>query len=97
MVLAQKPGCRDLHFINEFATKEHTIAELLKHLHIDKKDTIGVWDGHNDIHLFNAVGYKIAMGNAVEDLKQRADIIIGNVQDDGLATYLESLLDTTKA
>lgn len=91
MVISQKPGCRDLHIVNENATKEHAITELLDRLGVNKKNTIGVGDGHNDIHLFNAVNKKVAMGNAVEDLKKAADTIIGDVKNDGLAEYFETL------
>lgn len=91
MVVAQKPGCRDIHVINESATKEHTIAELLKLLEIDRKNTIGVGDGYNDVHLFNAVNYKVAVGNAVPELKEMADKVIKSASEDGLADYLRSL------
>lgn len=91
MVVAQKPGCRDLHIVNEQATKEHAINELLSRLGVDKSNSIGIGDGHNDLHLFNAVGTKVAMGNAVADLKAAADFVIGNVNDEGLASYFENL------
>ena len=91
MVTAQRPGTRDLHITNEFATKEHAITELLKILQVDVDQTIGIGDGHNDLHLFAGVRTKVAMGNAVPELKAEADTVIGNVQEDGLAEYLESL------
>lgn len=91
MVVAQKPGCRDLHIINSSATKEHAIAELLKILKITRENTIGIGDGHNDIHLFNAVNYKVAMGNAVPALKEIANEVVGSVKDDGMAEYLKTL------
>ncbi|MCA9324056.1 HAD family phosphatase [Candidatus Saccharibacteria bacterium] len=91
MVVAQKPGMKDLHITNEFATKEHAVAELLKIVQIDVDETTGVGDGHNDLHLFTAVKNKVAMGNAVPELKAEADIVIGDVKDDGLAEYLEQL------
>lgn len=91
MVVSQKPGCRDLHIVNSEATKEHAIIELLSRLGVEKDSTIGIGDGHNDTHLFNSVGTKVAMGNAVQDLKDAADVVIGNVQVDGLAEYFEKL------
>jgi hypothetical protein len=91
MVVAQKPGTRDLHVLNSEATKEHAIAELLKIINIKKEYTIGIGDGQNDIHLFNGVNRKVAMANAVDDLKNVADEVIGNVKDDGLAEYFEKL------
>lgn len=92
MVVAQKPGCRDIHVINKLATKEHSIGELLNIIRIKKEETIGIGDGYNDIHLFNAVNYKVAMGNAVSELKSLADEIIDSAQNEGMAKYLESLI-----
>ncbi len=91
MVVSQNHGCRDLHIVNSAATKEHAITELLSRLGVNKENSIGIGDGHNDIHLFNAVGTKVAMGNAVNDLKEQADLIIGGVKQDGLAEYFETL------
>jgi hypothetical protein len=91
MVVAQKPGCRDIHVINSQATKEHSVTELLKRLGVDRTKTIGIGDGYNDIHLFNAVHYKVAMGNAVPEIKSAADIIVKSVTEDGMAAYLRTL------
>lgn len=91
MVVSQKPGCRDLHVVNEQATKEHAIMELLDRLGVAKQNAIGIGDGHNDIHLFNAVGTKVAMGNAVAELQSVAEQVIGSVKEDGLAAYFETL------
>ncbi len=92
-VVSQKLGYRDLHVINRFATKEHTIAKLLKLLNVPRKNTIGIGDGYNDIHLFNAVNHKVAMGNAVPELKSIANQIIASVENDGLAKYLRILVN----
>jgi Cof subfamily protein (haloacid dehalogenase superfamily) len=91
MVVAQKPGTRDLHIINRHATKEYAVDELLKIIHVDKKNTIGIGDGYNDIHLFNAVHKKVAMGNATQILKNAADVIIGSVKENGMAVFLQTL------
>jgi Cof subfamily protein (haloacid dehalogenase superfamily) len=91
MVVAQKPECRDIHIINSQATKEHSIKELLNLLGVKKENTIGIGDGYNDVHLFNAVGHKVAMGNAVPELKKYADTVIGSVSEDGMTSYLRSL------
>jgi Cof subfamily protein (haloacid dehalogenase superfamily) len=91
LVTAQKPGFNDIHVTNKGATKEHTIARLLEIIKVDKANTIGFGDGHNDIHLFNAVNRKVAMDNAEKELREMADEIIGHVADDSFAEYLEGL------
>jgi len=93
LVVSQKPECKDLHIVNSVATKEQAVAELLKMIKIERKNTIGIGDGHNDIHLFNAVKHKVAMGNAVKDLKDAADEIIGSVKEDGLVEYFNELVE----
>ncbi|AHB42380.1 HAD-superfamily hydrolase, subfamily IIB [Candidatus Saccharibacteria bacterium RAAC3_TM7_1] len=96
VVVAQRSGMRDIHITNARATKEHAIHELEAMLDISKAEMIGVGDGHNDLHLYNAVGYKVAMSNAVPELKEVADEVIGAVQDDGLAEYFERLAHEVK-
>lgn len=91
LATAQKPGHRDIHMTNRIATKEHAVAELLGMIGVDKQDTWGFGDALNDVHLFNAVNTKIAMENAVQELKDIADEVIPHVADDGLAQYFERL------
>jgi len=91
VVVAQRPGTNDIHITNKSATKEHAIAQLSRMLNIPTSDMIGIGDGHNDLHLFAAVGWKVAMGNAVDELKEIADELIKDVEDDGLAEYFERL------
>lgn len=91
MVSSQKSGCRDIHIVNKAATKEHAVAELLKILKVNKANSIGIGDSYNDVHLFNAVGYKVAVENSIPELKEVADKIIGSVKEDGMAKYLDTL------
>lgn len=79
----------DIHITHKEATKEHAIAELLEILQVTKDATIGVGDANNDIHLFQSVGHKVAMGNATEALKSKADEVCDPVEADGLAQIIE--------
>lgn len=78
----------DLHITHAQATKEHAIIELCDMLQLDRSRVAGVGDSYNDLHLFNAVGYKVAMGNAVPELKEAADVVIGDVNEQGLAEFI---------
>lgn len=89
--ISQTKGFFDLHITHKEATKENAIKQLYKMLNIGKEDAVGVGDGHNDIHLFNGVGYKVAMGNAVNELKSHANLVIESVENDGLACFIEGL------
>lgn len=79
----------DIHITHREATKEHAITELLGMLGVKKSAAIGVGDANNDLHLFKAVGHKIAMGNGTDLLKQQADEICPSVDEDGLAQVIE--------
>ena len=92
-VNSPNPGFINLHITNRQATKEHAVEELSKMLKIEKPNIYGIGDGYNDIHLFNSVGTKVAMGNSVPELKEAADIVIKSLAEDGLAEYFESYLN----
>jgi hydroxymethylpyrimidine pyrophosphatase-like HAD family hydrolase len=81
----------DIHITPADGTKEHGITEVLRRIGVSKADTTGVGDADNDVHLFHAVGHKIAMGNATPTLKKLADQVIASVSDDGLAKLIEEL------
>lgn len=38
-------------------------------------------DGPNDMEIFDYVGFKIAMGNAVSELKEKADYVTDTVEE----------------
>lgn len=82
-------GGHMLQITNADATKEHRIKQVLARLGVSREQTIGVGDGDNDIHLFAAVGHRIAMGNASDQLKSIADEVAPPVSEDGLAQIIE--------
>ena len=64
------------------------IAYLLNHFHIDKADAYAFGDVYNDQAMFREVGHAIAMGNAVEELKQKATYITDSIDCDGIMKAL---------
>jgi HAD superfamily hydrolase (TIGR01484 family) len=74
------------------ATKQHAMYKVAKLLKIDTHETIGVGDGYNDFPLLMACGLKVAMGNAVSELKAIADYIAPSVDDDGVADVIEKFI-----
>lgn len=54
--------------------------------------TIAIGDDNNDLSMFEEVGYKVAMGNAIDIVKQKADEITLSNDEDGVAVFLEKLL-----
>jgi Cof subfamily protein (haloacid dehalogenase superfamily) len=80
----------DLWYLETYsntASKYHAVQFLRSYLNLDKIVCFG--DNRNDLPLFEASDHKIAVGNAVTDLKAKADLIIGNNYEDGVASWLE--------
>ena len=85
-------GCVDIHITNALATKKDAIEKLIEILDIEKENIIGVGDSDNDLPLFESVGYKVAMGNAVDRLKNAADYIAPSVDEDGLVDVIDRFI-----
>ncbi len=85
-------GFFDIHITNSEATKKHALELLLSMLGVNKEDVIGFGDGNNDLPIFEAVGYKVAMGNSSQELKDIADLIAPTAEEDGVARVLEKLV-----
>ncbi len=74
------------------ATKQHGILEVAEILGINTHEIIGVGDGDNDFPLLMACGLRVAMGNAVESLKDIADYIAPPVFEDGVVDVINKFV-----
>lgn len=91
-VISWKKDHLDIHITHKNAGKKHAMMELIKILGLDKKDIIVVGDSNNDKPLFEVAGYRVAMGNASDDLKSIADYIAPPVEEDGLAEVIQKFI-----
>ncbi len=82
----------DLYITSAHGTKQHAVLKYAEILGITTEEIIGIGDGYNDFPLLMACGLKVAMGNAVDDLKAIADYVAPSVEADGLATVIEKYL-----
>ncbi len=87
-----KKGLTDLAITHKAASKEHGIRKLIKILGLKKREVIAVGDGMNDLPLFKACGFRIAMGNADPELKAIADYVAPSVEDDGIVDVIEKFI-----
>ena len=60
-------------------------------LGVKKEEVVGFGDGDNDLPIFEAVGYKVAMSNGSDKLKNLADFITENADQDGVARVIVEL------
>lgn len=80
----------DLWYLEVFskaASKYHAVCFLRESLYYEHIVCFG--DNLNDLPLFQASDLKIAVGNAVPELKKQADLVIGSNLEDGVAAWLK--------
>lgn len=72
-------------------------AEALRYLkethHIAPEQVVAVGDATNDIPMLDGAGLAVAMENAMPELKESADIVIGSNDSDSIAILVEKLWD----
>ena len=60
------------------------IKKIVDHLGGDYKDIVVFGDEKNDLSMFNDEWTSIAMGNAIDELKQKASYVTSDVSKDGI-------------
>lgn len=76
-----------LEVYSEHASKYHALEYLKHYLNIDHVTCFG--DNRNDLPLFEASTYKIAVKNGIKELKAKANEVIGYHYDDAVAHWLK--------
>jgi len=79
-----------LDVCSKHASKK-TALEFLRNKYGYEK-IVAFGDNYNDLPMFEASDYKIAVKNAVSDIKSAADEVIGSNIENGVARYLESIM-----
>jgi hypothetical protein len=62
-----------------------------------RKEVMMIGDGYNDIAVMKKAGFKVVMKNAVTQLKQQADLVIGHTDHNGLANFIKQFLMELKS
>lgn len=70
---------------NKQGSKGNALLALAKHLNIAPDEIACIGDEENDISMFDAAGNRFAMGNAIDRIKNKADIILPTNDEDGVA------------
>ena len=72
--------------------KAKSIDVLLEKLGLTSKQCIACGDAYNDITMIQYAGLGVAMGNAVDEVKEAADIITDTNDQDGVAKVVEEYM-----
>ena len=72
--------------------KGSALSLIAEKLGIEKSRIMAIGDNHNDMEMLQNSGYKVAMGNAVDELKKIADRVTLSCDEDGAAIAIEEIL-----
>lgn len=75
--------------VDENSSKGEAIKHFCEIFNISKENRIAIGDDYNDISMFNECGFKVAMGNALPGIKEIADYVTNDNNNDGVANFLE--------
>lgn len=77
-------------FTQKAVTKERAIMEVCDASGIKPAEIAAFGDDFADIGMLELCGMGIAMGNAIDAVKAKADFVIGSNDEDGIAAFLTS-------
>jgi len=70
-------------------TKASGLEHVATVLGVGREEALAIGDGRNDLEMLRWAGRGVAMGQAVEEVRDAADDVTGSVEEDGAATELE--------
>jgi Cof subfamily protein (haloacid dehalogenase superfamily) len=83
-----------LEFAHPDVSKGSGLAFVAELLGFTPDETVACGDGENDRELLDWAGYGVAVANAHREILDRADLVVPDVEDEGVAELLEAYLDS---
>ena len=77
-------GRRSGEITRQDVNKGSAIIRVVQMLGMDMNDTFGFGDSGNDVEMLETCAVGTAMGNASDDVKQKADCVTDTVENDGV-------------
>lgn len=81
-----------LEFVDKKASKALAMEKIGEHYGIKREEMIAVGDGFNDLSMIEYAGLGVAMGNAKDAIKQRADYVTLSNDEDGIAHVIRKFV-----
>lgn len=85
-------GYNNLEFTRADASKGVGLRKLAEILGVDPDATMAIGDTENDLAIIEAAGIGVAMGNATDAVKARADYVTTTNTKDGVAAAIEHFI-----
>mgnify|MGYP001584911957 CR=1 FL=1 len=85
-------GDRSIEINNKEVSKGNGVKALADYYGISREEIICIGDNENDVSMIEYAGLGIAMGNGIEELKEKADYITDTNNNDGVKKALEKFI-----
>lgn len=79
-------------FTRKNVTKENAIMRITEVYGFGTEAIIAFGDDFADIGMLELCGLGVAMGNAIDEVKNKADVVIGSNDEEGIAAFIEENL-----
>ena len=86
-------GKRSIEINNRGVSKGNAVRSLAQKYGIKREEIICIGDNENDLSMIEYAGVGIAMGNAIDSVKEIADYITSSNDDNGVAKALEKFFE----
>jgi Cof subfamily protein (haloacid dehalogenase superfamily) len=83
-----------LEFAHPDVNKGAGLDFIAQRLGFTADETVGCGDGENDRELLDWSGFAVAVANAHPEILARADLVVPDVEHEGIAQLLETYLDS---
>jgi Cof subfamily protein (haloacid dehalogenase superfamily) len=81
-----------LEFVNSGVSKSLAMEKLGEHLGIMRDEMIAIGDGFNDLSMIEYAGLGIAMGNAEDEVREKAGFVTHSCDEDGIAYAINKFI-----
>ncbi len=82
----------NIEVMSKEVSKGNAVAKLAEFYSIKREEIITIGDNENDISMIEYAGLGVAVGNAEQCLKERADYITDDYMEDGVAKVIEKYI-----
>jgi Cof subfamily protein (haloacid dehalogenase superfamily) len=83
-----------LEFAHPDVSKGSGLQFVADRLGFTPAETVACGDGENDCELLDWAGFRVAVANAHEEILARADLVVPDVEHEGVAQLLDAFVDS---
>ena len=81
-----------LELLRKEANKGEGVKALAKHLHLSADEVMTIGDQANDLAMIKYAGVGVAMGNAIDAIKEASQFVTASNMEDGVAVAIEKFV-----